>query len=94
MMMPTARDLLLPLAQTWSLPKQERTAVARLELQVLAGQPLSPPETRGQISLWGQVAEQAARARGEARTVCCHKAAIELDLEGENWPDDLPEDLA
>lgn len=76
--MPTARDLFQALAETRDLPERERTQIARLEVQALAGQPVTLPALR-QVSLWVQAAERTARERAERAARCTRRAAAELE---------------
>ncbi|WP_216328986.1 hypothetical protein [Deinococcus aestuarii] len=76
--MPTARDLFQPLADTRDLPERERTQIARLEVQALAGQPVGLPAPR-QVSLRVQAAERAARERADRYACCPRVGGAELE---------------
>ena len=89
--MPTARDLFGPLADTRALPERERSQIARLEVQALAGQPLGVPEGCGLLSLWGQAAEREIRERAARYPCSPRQADAELEAVSYNGELDVPE---
>lgn len=76
--MPTARDLFQPLADTRALPERERTQIAQLEVQALAGEPPGLTGLR-QVSLWVQAAEREVRERAAGRARRPRRPSAELE---------------